>query len=333
MYENQNPHSESEKIGETLIDSSETNIYNIQKSILKEHNIIENKTTVPFFSYKNEIFQREEISNDVDNGDNTCILNYVSEKRNLKLYNNFLANTMNRVLNDDDNEDDNNDRNDGNDKGANKEKNEVEQDDDDGHTSLSSSEQEIHNITVSKDDIDTAQYSVKKLAKSVSQHALSEGKQKQFGIPLPGLCRSATHVITSIETSETPSVSIADRLAALRHCGDTNWKRRIAGNNDTYETTRNDTHDEENTTIKSGVLVDCIEKLESATGGWKNRIIAPDAVNFTVAGKMKMARSKDPTSTIFTEIATNTAYQKKKIPHLLQSKVKEDKGKIRMQTK
>ncbi|KYN32244.1 Supervillin [Trachymyrmex septentrionalis] len=162
-------------------------------------------------------------------------------------------------------------------------------------------------------------------AKSISQHSLSEERWKQQrGLPLPGLCRSATQVIASIETSETPSVSIADRLAALRHSGNTNWKRRVAGTK-VDESCDNSLLNLEDNTIKSGVLANCIEKLESAAEGWKSRIVEPDAVNFTVAGKMKVAPSKDVSSPFLTEATANISNQKKKVPRPQWFKMRKNK--------
>lgn len=76
------------------------------------------------------------------------------------------------------------------------------------------------------------------LLKSVSHHAISNKTnesesnntiiQKQYGVPLPGLCRSITQAIPTVDTNDGPSMSIAERLAALQRSGNTNWKRRIA---------------------------------------------------------------------------------------------------------
>ncbi|XP_011862595.1 PREDICTED: supervillin-like isoform X2 [Vollenhovia emeryi] len=168
-----------------------------------------------------------------------------------------------------------------------------------------------------------AQCPVNLLAKSVSQHSLGDERWKQRGLPLPGLCRSATQVVSSIETSETPSVSIADRLAALRHNGNTNWKRRVLGAR-VDESCDDSPLSFEESTVKSGVLADCIEKLGSAAENWKNRIATPDAVNFTVAGKMKAAPSKDASSPFLTEAAANTSNQKKRVPRPQWFKIRED---------
>lgn len=73
------------------------------------------------------------------------------------------------------------------------------------------------------------------MSKSASHHALSsEGtsfdvtKEKcNATTTLPGLYRSATQTIPISEVAESPSMSIADRLAALQRSGSTNWKRRI----------------------------------------------------------------------------------------------------------
>lgn len=74
--------------------------------------------------------------------------------------------------------------------------------------------------------------------KSASHHAISNkanesdscaaATQKQHPVALPGLYRSATQAIPSIDTNDGPSMSIAERLAALQRSGNTSWKRRIA---------------------------------------------------------------------------------------------------------
>lgn len=76
------------------------------------------------------------------------------------------------------------------------------------------------------------------MLKSASHHAISNKTheselcgatiQKQHAVALPGLYRSATQAIPTIDTNDGPSMSIADRLAALQRSGSTNWKRRIA---------------------------------------------------------------------------------------------------------
>lgn len=76
------------------------------------------------------------------------------------------------------------------------------------------------------------------MLKSISHHAInnktneSESNttitEKQHGVSLPGLCRSITQEIHTIDTNDGPSMSIAERLAALQRSGNTNWKRRIA---------------------------------------------------------------------------------------------------------
>ncbi|KAG5332314.1 SVIL protein, partial [Acromyrmex heyeri] len=209
---------------------------------------------------------------------------------------------------DDDNDYDDNDNNDDDD--------DNDDNDNDGH--------KLRNIIV-KEKSSVTQCSINSLTKSISQHSLSEERWKQQrGLPLPGLCRSATQVIASIETSEAPIVSIADRLAALRHSGNTNWKRRVPGAK-VDESCDNSLLNLEDSTIKSGVLANCIEKLESAAEGWKSRIVEPDAVNFTVAGKMKVTPLKDVSSPFLTEATANISNQKKKVPRPQWFKMRKDK--------
>ncbi|KYN01110.1 Supervillin [Cyphomyrmex costatus] len=187
---------------------------------------------------------------------------------------------------------------------------------------------EIRGETVSKqgDNMDNKEAAVPSHKTALFRNeeiCLADRWKQQRGLPLPGLCRSATQVIASIETSETPSVSIADRLAALRHSGNTNWKRRVVGVR-VDESCDNSSLNLEESTIKSGVLANCIEKLESAAESWKNRIVEPDAVNFTVAGKMK-APLKDVSSPFLTEATANVSNQKKKVPRPQWFKIRKDK--------
>jgi len=299
--------------------------------IEKEGGIIEKKATVPL-NNKTTISQNEKILllDNVDNCRINTILASVSKEHDDKC-DDSLADKSECMLDNKDN-DTNTEKKNKEEKAERKEKDvEVEQSNDDSddndHASSSSGGQEIHDI-VSEKHASIIQYPANSLAKSISQHSLSDEKQKrQCGLPLPGLCRSTTQMIKSIEMSEMPSVSIADRLAALRHNGSTNWRRRIVEGKNDESCNDSPFNSEENMAIKSGVLADCMEKLESAVENWKNRIVTPDAINFTIAGKMKMTQSKDPSSLFLTEYSmTNTPNQKKKIPRWF--KTKKDKGEI-----
>ncbi|KAI4497986.1 hypothetical protein M0802_006810 [Mischocyttarus mexicanus] len=162
------------------------------------------------------------------------------------------------------------------------------------------------------------------LSKSASHHALSsEGasfditKEKcNATTTLPGLYRSATQTIPVSEgTSEAdgPGMSIADRLAALQRSGNTNWKRRIMS--ESSDVVSSTTFNKEELTIRQGVLADCLGKLESAAEGWKKRIAAPDAIKFTVAGKMKVEKTEtleESSSSLRIEVTNNIADKKKR---------------------
>ncbi|XP_077280924.1 supervillin isoform X1 [Temnothorax americanus] len=298
---------------------------------------VENGATVP--SHKAALFWNEDIlPTDVDNCKIDTMSNGVLERRSNERHDdNLLAGKSNRVFDIDDDDDDNkNDENDTNDDEDNErdvgkeeerlavkmKENDDDDDDDDGDDN---DDHKTHNTIFDEKLTSVARSSINSLAKSISQHSLGDERWKQRGLPLPGLCRSATQVIASIETSETPSVSIADRLAALHHSGSTNWKRRVAGAR-VDESCDDSLFSLEESTAKSGVLADCIEKLESAVESWKSRIVTPDAVNFTVAGKMKVAPSKDTSSPFLTEATASISNQKKRVPRPQRFKMRKDKG-------
>lgn len=330
--ENQNQSSEIIKLCEKLNDSNVTNMARLsshcpcddtQTIVSKESDTFENEVSTS--SHKITIFQNNETSSDnVDNFKIDAVPSFATKRYGNKRNENFLVGKLNR-LDVGDNDDDENkiNKTDDNEKDINKEEeNEEEEevvakhdDEDDDHASSSSGGHEIHNI-IDEKRVSVARGPINSLAKSVSQHSFDDDRRKQHrGLPLPGLCRSATQVLASIETSETPIVSIADRLAALRHNGSTNWRRRVAGGR--ADETCDDSlfsADESTTPVKSNVLADCLEKLESATENWKSRIAASDAVNFTVAGKMRVIQSKDVTSPFLPKVTADVTSQKKKVP-------------------
>lgn len=356
VVESQNSNNETAKFREELdcfnVATNHNMIQDISRDpcdemraiVSKESNSMEDE--VP--SHKTALFRNKEIlPADVDNCKIDTISSSALKRCSNERHDISLVGKSNRVLdidndnNDDDNKNDKNVNNDGENnerdvaKGEEKlamrvKRNDDDYDDDDENGDDNDDEgnddddREIHDSTImDKKLTSVAHCAINSLTKSISQHALGDEKWKQHGLPLPGLCRSATQVIASIETSETPSVSIADRLAALHHSGTTNWKRRMVG------TRIDEPHDDsplifEENTIKSGVLADCIEKLESAAESWKTRIVTPDAVNFTVAGKMKAVPSKDASSPFLTE--ANISNQKKKVPRPQWFKMRKDKG-------
>ncbi|XP_034185902.2 supervillin isoform X1 [Osmia lignaria lignaria] len=166
------------------------------------------------------------------------------------------------------------------------------------------------------------------LLKSASHHTISNkanesdscpaGIQKQHPVALPGLYRSATQAIPTIDTNDGPSMSIAERLAALQRSGNTSWKRRIAPESpNPSDGLSAGLLSKEELSIKQGVLADRLGKLESATEGWKKRIAASDVTKFTVAGKMKVELPEhlDPgPSSPLIEVTGSITDRKKKTP-------------------
>lgn len=217
---------------------------------------------------------------------------------------------IDRTINDDSN---NNDEDD-NKKDADKEKEEIKvkiDNDNDRSASSSFDSHKVHNIVnEEKHSSDIAWYFTNLLEKSVNQYALDKERQKQQrDLPLLGLCHSATQVTASRETIEAPS--IADRLAALRN-SNMNWKWHVADTNSDKlcDSSAPFNSQEENTVIKSGVLTDCIDKLESPTE--RRKIVAPDAINFTVFNKMKVTAQSNDSGSFLMEVA-NILNQKKKV--------------------
>ncbi|XP_070526196.1 supervillin isoform X2 [Cardiocondyla obscurior] len=305
------------------------------QTVVSKQDNVKNEAVVP--SHKAALFLNEEASAssaDVDKYKTDVVSSNALEKRSNERHNSLSKSNWELYDNDNNDDDNKNDEN-GNDNDENDKRNEEgkkkeklagkvkRSDNDDANDNF-----KMHNNTVvDQKSINVERCFIDSLTKSISQHSLSDERWKpQRGVPLPGLCRSATQVIApSTETNETPSVSIADRLAALRHNGSTNWKRRVAGAKVDEFCDDSSLNSEENA-IKSSVLADCIEKLGSAMESWKSRIVTPDAVNFTVAGKMKIAPSKDGASSPFlTEAAANISSQKKKIPRPQWFKIKKDK--------
>ncbi|XP_070156872.1 supervillin isoform X1 [Polyergus mexicanus] len=290
---------------------------NSRTIVSKESDNIENRASVP--SHKTTIFRNEKmLSNDINNCKiDTILSSRVSKRCNDKWHSNLLivkSNRISNVHNDNDNDKDDTNDNEDNEKDANDEKQErtmTQNDDDDDHASSSSNDYEVH-ITENKKYANITRCS-NSLSKNINQYLRGDERRKPRQ-RLERQYRNATQVIASIETSETPTVSIADRLAALHHSGSTSWKQRVADGkiNDSFDNPLLSA--EENTTIKSGVLADCIEKLESSMEIWKSRIVEPDAINFTVAGKMKVVESKDGNSSFLTETTANISNQKKKAP-------------------
>jgi len=321
----------SNVITDTTISDTSQCLYDVEQIITcKEDDITEKGAAVPL--HKTIMSRNEKIllSDNVDNCRINTILTSISKEHDNKWCDDSLADKSECVLDNKDNDTDI-EKKDKEEKEEQKEKKDVEieqnngDSDDNDHASSSSGGQEIHDI-VSEKHANIIQYPANLLAETISQHSVSDEKRKRQ-CDLPSPCRSATQVIKSIEMNEMPSMSIADRLAALRHNGSTNWRRRIVEGNNDESCNDSPLNLEESMTIKSGVLANCMEKLESAVENWKNRIVAPDAINFTIAGKMKMIPSKDPSSLFVTEYSmTNTPNQKKKIPRWY--KTKKDKGEI-----
>ncbi|XP_067207104.1 supervillin-like isoform X2 [Linepithema humile] len=256
----------------------------------------ENEATVP--SHKTAIFWNEEIPSDRTKCKIDTISSSVARKNSDKCRDNALAAKPNRPL------DGSGNNNDDEDKYCNNGSDDQGKDGDEGGKKE----------TAKQDDDDDNERASSSLADRQVQRAVTNEKRvAQHGLPSPERCRSATQVIASIETSDTPSVSIADRLAALRHNGSTNWKQRMAGGRTEESCGASSLKDlkENTTTIKSNVLADCIGKLESAMEGWKTRVVTPDAINFTVAGKMKVTQSKDVDTPFLSKATANVPSQKK----------------------
>ncbi|KAK0182715.1 hypothetical protein PV327_000824 [Microctonus hyperodae] len=104
----------------------------------------------------------------------------------------------------------------------------------------------------------------------------------------------------SAQSVDYPSISIADRLAALQRSGSNDWKRRVTSEpvpsiiiektngNDCEKVMDICQREKEELAVKQRRLADRLEKLESAAEGWRKRVTVTDAIKFSVAGKMRV---------------------------------------------
>ncbi|BET02924.1 supervillin [Nesidiocoris tenuis] len=93
------------------------------------------------------------------------------------------------------------------------------------------------------------------------------------------LRRCATQPIPRDEVDDLPKTTIAERLAALRKNGNTNWMKRIEKPIEEIISGKPPVGNGNRLTERMG-------QLETASLGWKNRVGPQDAQQFTVAGKM-----------------------------------------------
>ncbi|XP_015610085.1 uncharacterized protein LOC107274958 isoform X2 [Cephus cinctus] len=163
-----------------------------------------------------------------------------------------------------------------------------------------------------------------KLMDTATMTTTTTTTEKRLGIPLPGLCRSATQPMPVSESNNVPGTSIAERLAALQRSGTTNWKKRVPCEPDPLLVSKlcdNDSvtdgaSSKDDSVIRQGVLADRLGKLESAAEGWRKRVAMPDAVKFSVAGKMKVEQFEGSNSELLSPLVetTRNGCNRKKVP-------------------
>ncbi|XP_063981805.1 supervillin [Diachasmimorpha longicaudata] len=139
--------------------------------------------------------------------------------------------------------------------------------------------------------------------------------------------------ISTTQSLDFSGISIADRLAALKRSGSTDWKRRVISESLPPSLVVERPMDNDKAGVKSDIcykekdecvmsqkkLADRLEKLESAAEGWRKRVATADAVKFSVAGKMKfdqidtISQNSKP---VFESMGNcSSGERKKKTPH------------------
>ncbi|KAF7991845.1 hypothetical protein HCN44_010646 [Aphidius gifuensis] len=135
-------------------------------------------------------------------------------------------------------------------------------------------------------------------------------------------------ISATMQSLNLPSVSIRDRLAALQRSGSTDWKRRVTSEpinasfiiekqnfDNATEKTSYFQKEKDEIVMKQGRLADRLEKLESATEGWRKRVTTADAVQFSVAGKMRVDQiDKNIYDKAIFDMGNCVSERKKKLP-------------------